>query len=79
MTIEPIEKAQAPEAVRAVYEGLEKRTGRVSTFVKMLAHKPEVLRTFLEFYPQIVGPGALSPRLKELAYLRTSIYNGCTY
>ncbi|MBI4240989.1 MAG: carboxymuconolactone decarboxylase family protein [Candidatus Rokubacteria bacterium] len=79
MKIEPIDNTRASEAVRAVYDGLEKRTGRVSTFVKMLAHKPDVLRTFLEFYPQIVGPGKLSPKLKELAYLRTSIYNGCAY
>jgi len=79
MKIEPIEKAQAPEAVRTLYEGIEKRAGRLPTFFKMLAQKPEVLRTFLEFYPQIVGPGALSPKLKELAYLRTSIYNGCAY
>jgi len=79
MKIEPIDNTQASEPVRAVYDGLEKRTGRVSTFVKMLAHKPDVLRTFLEFYPQIVGPGKLSPKLKELAYLRTSIYNGCAY
>lgn len=79
MKIEPIDNTQASEPVRAVYDGLEKRTGRVSTFVKMLAHKPDVLRTFLEFYPQIVGPGKLSPKFKELAYLRTSIYNGCAY
>lgn len=79
MNIDPIEKAQAPEPVRTLYEGIEKRAGRLPTFFKMLAHKPEVLRTFLELYPQIVGPGALSPKLKELAYLRTSIYNGCAY
>ncbi len=79
MRIAPLEKDEADEGVRQVYQAIESKVGRVGNFYKMLAHKPEVLRTFRQFYDAIWAPGALSPRLKELAYLRTSIRNGCEY
>jgi len=37
---------------------------------------PIVLVPFLEFYRQV---WALDLKIKELAYLRTSIMKGCTY
>jgi alkylhydroperoxidase family enzyme len=46
---------------------------------KVMAHKPNVLGPFLEFYKQVWAPEALDPKIKELAYLRTSLMNGCTY
>ena len=79
MKIEPLEKEQAAEAVRPIYEGLEKKSGRVINMYKVMAHKPNVLGPFLEFYKQVWAPGALDPKIKELAYLRTSIMNGCLY
>jgi len=51
----------------------------VSNFYKVLAHKPALLRAFTQLYGAIWEDGALDPRLKELAYLRTSIANGCEY
>ena len=74
-----MEKEHAAETVRPVYEGLEKKSGRVINMFKVMAHKPDVLGLFLEFYKQVWAPGALAPKIKELAYLRTSIMNGCTY
>ncbi len=79
MKIQPLEKNQAGEAARPVYEKLEQKMGRVLNFFKVMAHKPNALGPFLEFYSQVWAEGALSPRIKELAYLRTSIMNGCEY
>ena len=79
MPIEPVGKDQADPAARAVYEEIEQASGRVSNFWRMLAHKPPVLRTFRGFYQAVWAPGALEPRLRELAYLRASILNGCAY
>ena len=79
MKIEGLEMDQATEAVRPIYEGLEKKSGRVLNMFKVMAHKPNVLEPFLEFYKQVWAPGALEPKIKELAYLRTSIMNGCLY
>ncbi len=79
MKIEPLEKNKVAESARPIYDALEKKMGRVINFFKVMAHKPNVLGPFLEFYTQVWAPGALSPKLKELAYLRTSIMNGCEY
>ncbi len=79
MSVEPVQEEQAPESVREVYGVVKQRAGRVNNFLKMLAHKPDVLKTFGPFYQAVWAEGALSPRLKELAYLRTSISNGCAY
>ena len=79
MKIEPLEKDQAAESVRPIYEGIEKKAGRVNNMVKVMAHKPNVLGPFLDFYKQVWVAGALDPKIKELVYLRTSLMNGCTY
>jgi uncharacterized peroxidase-related enzyme len=79
MKIDLVEKEQAAESVRPIFEGMEQKTGRVLNMFKVMAHKPNVLGPFLEFYKQVWAPGALDPKIKELAYLRTSIMNGCTY
>lgn len=79
MIIRPVEKDQAPETVKRIYEALEQSLGRVPNFYKMLAHKPDVLRAFNQLYSAIWAEGVLSAKLKELAYLRTSIHNGCEY
>jgi uncharacterized peroxidase-related enzyme len=79
MKIEPLEKEHAAEEVRPIYEGIEKKTGRVINMFKVMAHKPNVLGPFLDFYKQVWAAGALDPKIKELAYLRTSLMNGCTY
>jgi uncharacterized peroxidase-related enzyme len=79
MAIRPVEKNDAPEAVRTIYEALEKNLGRVPNMFKMLAHQPVVLRTFLPFYNAVWAEGTLPQKLKALAAVRTSLLNGCEY
>jgi alkylhydroperoxidase family enzyme len=79
MRIDLIEHDAAPEVVRRLYDGLEHAGRSVGAFHKVLAHKPDVLRGYLQLSGAVMGEGALSVRLKELAYLRTSILNGCAY
>jgi alkylhydroperoxidase family enzyme len=79
MRIEPIQPDQAGPDVQRVYRSLQERLGAVSNFYKVLAHKPALLRAFTQLYGAIWEDGALDPRLKELAYLRASIANGCEY
>ncbi len=77
MRVQPLESDHAPAAVKEVYADLERRHGRVSTFYKMLAYKPAVLKACLELESAVMVEGALPDRLKQLAYLRTSLLNGC--
>ena len=79
MKIPPLERDQAPEAARPIYDTLQQTVGRVMNFWKVLAHRPDVLRTFMDFDSAVWAPGALSPKIKELVYLRASIMNGCHY
>ena len=67
MKIEPLEKEHAAEAVRPIFEGMEKKTGRVLNMYKVMAHKPNVLAPFLEFYKSVWAPGALDVKIKAPA------------
>jgi alkylhydroperoxidase family enzyme len=77
--IAPISEERASAEVKPIYDNLKKAVGKVPNFFAMLAHKPEILKTFLPFYGAVEGPGAVEPKYKELAYLKTSIVNGCEY
>ena len=78
-TIAPLAEERAAADVKPVYENLKQKHGKVPNFFAMLAHKPEVLKTFLPFDQAIIGPGAVEQKYKELAYLKASSLNGCEY
>ena len=56
MHIDLVEKDTAPDLVRRLYEGLEHAGRPVGNFHKVLAHKPDVPRTYLQ------RSGAVWPR-----------------
>jgi alkylhydroperoxidase family enzyme len=70
---------EAPPLVRRIYESLQQRSGSVAPYFRMLAHKPDVLRAFNQLHAAIWAEGALSAKLKHLAYLRVSILDGCEF
>lgn len=78
-TIAPLAEERAAADVKPIYENLKQKHSKVPNFFAMLAHKPEVLKTFLPFDQAIIGPGAVEQKYKELAYLKTSSLNGCEY
>jgi uncharacterized peroxidase-related enzyme len=78
-TITPVAEERAAAEVKPIYDNLKKNVGKVPNFFAMLAHKPEVLKTFVPLFEAITGPGALEQKYKEFAYLKTSIVNACEY
>jgi alkylhydroperoxidase family enzyme len=70
-----IELDNAPPEVREIYETAFK--GKPGSIFKLLAHRPEVLKTFLPFYGSIGK--ALGRRLYEMVYIRVSMINQCHY
>ena len=76
-----IEYADAPEAVRAVYDDImeTRRTDYINNFWKALAHDPATLKRTWESIKQIMAPGALDALTKEMVYLAISSSNGCGY
>ena len=77
----PIEYADAPADVRAVYDDImaTRKTDWVNNYWKVLAHHPPTLRRMWANSKQVMGPGALDPLIKELIYIAVSVTNGCRY
>jgi uncharacterized peroxidase-related enzyme len=70
-----VEMEQASPEVREVYEKVLK--GKPGSVQKLIAHRPEVLKTFLPFYASVGR--SLDRRLYEMVYIRVSMINGCRY
>jgi alkylhydroperoxidase family enzyme len=77
--VNPLPAANAPDAVKPVFEGLVKNLGKVPNIFAVMAHRPNVLKHFLDLYGAIVREGTVEAKHKELAYLKTSMVNGCEY
>ena len=77
--VNPVPKDKAAAEVAPIFEDLAKKFGRMPNFFAVMAHRPAVLASFLPFYGAVTGPGAVEPKLKEFAYLKTSLVNGCEY
>ena len=77
--VNPNPKEKAADAAKPIYDDLTKRFGRVPNIFAVMAHRPAALKNFLAFYASVMSEGTVEPRYKELAYLKTSILNGCEY
>jgi uncharacterized peroxidase-related enzyme len=73
--VKDVEAAEASPEVKEVYE--QKYRGKPNSMAKALAHRPEILKSFLPFYASIGR--ALGRRLYELVYIRVAMTNGCRY
>jgi len=62
--ISSLEKNQVSEIAKEVYERFEKETGKVPEWAKVMAHRPEILKEFVELFKAIMGPGTIEPLLK---------------
>jgi len=77
--VNPIPMDKAPADVRPVFEDLTKAFGKVPGIFGVMAHRPQVLKHFLALYGAIIREGTVDAKYKELAYLKTSMVNGCEY
>ena len=76
-----IEYADAPPAVRAVYDDImtTRKVASVNNFWKVLANDPANLARIWTSVKQVMAPGALDPLTKELLYIAVSVTNNCQY
>jgi alkylhydroperoxidase family enzyme len=70
-----IEPENASPEVKEIYEKVLK--GKPGNIQKALAHRPDILKTFLPFYTSVGR--SLERKLYELIYLRVSFLNQCHY
>ena len=75
--LEPLADAGASEPAQKLFQGIQAKLGTVLNIFRTLGHAPDVLQATLTFN-QAIQHG-LDPKLRELAYLRTSQVNGCDY
>lgn len=70
----------SPEA-RAVFDDIRstRKSDFVNNFWRALAHDPKTLKRTWEDIKDVMAPGALDPKVKELLYIAVSIAHGCPY
>jgi AhpD family alkylhydroperoxidase len=80
-TLGLIEYEDASPVVRAVYDDImaTRQTDWINNFWKALAHNPATLRRTWLSIKEIMTPGALDARVKEMIYLAVSATNQCGY
>jgi AhpD family alkylhydroperoxidase len=70
----------SPEAA-AVFADIRATRGTdfVNNFWRALAHDPLLLARTWQSIKQVMAPGHLDPKVKEMLYLAVSIAHGCEY
>ncbi len=62
--ISSLEKDKVDSIALEVYEKFEKDSGKVPEWVKVMAHRPEILKEFTELFKAIMGQGKIESMLK---------------
>lgn len=62
--ISSLEKDRVDEIVKVIYGKFEEETGKVPEWVKVMAHRPEILKEFTELFKVIMGEGKIKSYLK---------------
>src|SRR6266513_114135 len=80
-TFNLIEYQDASPQVRAVYDDImaTRKTDWINNFWKAIAHDALTLRRTWLRVKEIMAPGALDARTKEMLYLAVSASNQCSY
>ncbi len=78
--IKTVAENEATGSTRQQYDAAVKRAGRVYNIVKISSLKPEIMRTFMQFYIQLMhGPSGLSRAQREMIAVTVSVLNKCRY
>ena len=76
--IKPIPVEEAKDDVKAIYQNLEKKMGKVLNIFQSMANSPETLKAFLGLN-EAAGQTSLSPKLREEIALAVAQANHCQY
>ncbi len=77
--VNPLSKEDAPPETHGVYDALTGKFGKMPNIFGVMAHHPSALSSFMPFMQSVMGESMLADRDQELAYLATSMRNGCEY
>ncbi len=75
--LEPVGDDTTSRAAKETFEKLHAKLKMVPNIFRTMAHAPEVLDATLTWNASFQS--GLDPKLRELAYLKTSLLNECHY
>jgi AhpD family alkylhydroperoxidase len=80
-TVKLLSDDELPAEARAVFDDIRKTRNSdfINNFWRALAHDPKTLRRTWESIKQVMAPGALDPKVKEMLYVAVSVAHGCSY
>lgn len=80
-TVKMVEEGEAKGAVKRIFEDIKKTRGIdfVPNFWKTIAHHPPALERVWAQVKEVMAPGALDARTKEMIAVAVSATNGCEY
>ncbi|SEN15717.1 carboxymuconolactone decarboxylase family protein [Bradyrhizobium sp. OK095] len=80
-TVKLLSYDELSSEARAVFDDIRKvrKSDFVNNFWRALAHDPKTLRRTWESIKEVMAPGALDPKVKEMLYVAVSIAHGCSY
>ena len=80
-TVKLLEDHELSPEARTVFEDIRatRQTDYVNNFWRSLAHDPATLKRTWESIKAVMGPGSLSPKMKEMIYIAVSVAHGCDY
>ena len=73
-----VEKESAKPDQEKILSQLTQKSGKLANIWKLWSHSPLTLETFMMFYKTLMK-GTLDGKLRELAYIKTSVVNECAY
>lgn len=73
-----VEKGRATPEQEKMLSQLTQKSGKIANIWKLWSHSPLTLETFMAFYKTLMK-GSLDGKLRELAYIKTSLLNDCAY
>jgi len=77
--ISRLDRDQVTAETGAIYDRYLQQRGNVPNMFRTVAHRPEIFQTMIAHFEAVLHTGALPLKLKELAIVRTSQLNQCTY
>ena len=77
--VQLIEKEQASPKAKELYDKIEKNGARILNLYKVLAHNPDVMRSYLQLGNALLSKTELLPKLREMVILYIARLAGSDY
>jgi alkylhydroperoxidase family enzyme len=74
-----LSKNEVGSETRALFERIGAQRGNVPNMFRVVAHRPEILRTMMAHLDAVTNTGTVPVKTKELVATLVSRINGCEY